>query len=123
MFLAVIFIQITVYPIIFMVSWKVLILLDRLSIISSCDTKRSSISFSKVSLSFWNSIMAFFWNSSTYLCYILSCLLVLSLNFPRVKLLSVLSASIFLFNLYFSSSNACNISFSLSFCVWHSSSN
>ena len=66
------------------------------------------------SLNFWNSIMAFLWNSSTYLCYIFSYLFVSSRNLPKVKLLSVLSPSIFLPSLYFSSSSAWRISFSLS---------
>jgi hypothetical protein len=113
----------TVYPIIFIVSWKVLIEFERLSIISSWEQNLSSISFSNYSLSFWNSFIAFFWNSSTYLCCIFSYRFVSSLNLPRVRLLSVLSSSIFFPSLYFSSSSACRMSFSRSVRVWHSSSN
>ena len=112
----------SVLPIICMVSWKVLKLFDRLSMISSWVMKRSSISFSRVSLIFWNSIMAFFWNSSMYLCWSLSYLVLVSRNRPRVRLLSVRSLSIFLPRSYFSLSNFWRMSFSRSILVWTSPS-
>ena len=115
--------QQTVSPTIFIVSWKVLIDCDRLSMISSWLSNLSSISCSRRSRRRMNSAIASRWNSSIYLCYFLSWLLVVSLKAPSFRDLSVRSLSIFFCKLYLLLSTSYMMSFSRSILVWTSPSN